>query len=107
MCVYRWHGLEAGSFDFFHATIGQQLYYQYHVARILVTFHVYNKLTYLLFKDASNMADETVFKVLLQCFKHDQLLSYSLQLPVTLKDKRKQPQQKTSAKHKDTHQSAR
>lgn len=29
-------------------------------------------------KDVRNVTDETVFKVLLECFKHDQLLSHGL-----------------------------
>lgn len=40
---------------------------------------------HLQLKDACNVTDERVFKVLLQCFEHDQLLSHRLQFPITLR----------------------
>lgn len=43
---------------------------------------------HLQLEDARNVIDERVFKVLLECFKHDQLLSHRLQFPVTLREKR-------------------
>ena len=46
--------------------------------------------THLQLKDARNMTDERVFKVLLECFEHDQLLSHRLHFPVTLREKRRE-----------------
>lgn len=45
---------------------------------------------HLQLEDVCNVTDERALKVLLECFKHDQLLSHRLQLPITLWGKKRE-----------------